>query len=140
MYSRASLITIIESEVLQASETLGFAHLDPRVRAALCEVPRDALVPPAQRELAYADHPLPIGSGQTISQPFIVAIMSQLLQCRAGDRVLELGTGSGYQAAILAAMGFDVYSVEIVPELAERARTHLTELGYDQVKVRTGDG
>ncbi len=134
-----SLIAEIEFEVRQTSQALGFDRLVPAVRAALCEVPRHAFVPPAQRGLAYANHPLPIGDGQTISQPYIVAIMSQLLRCRAGERVLELGTGSGYQAAVLAAMGLEVYTVEIVPELAERARTTLTELGYDQVQVRTGD-
>lgn len=137
---RASLIAEIESEVRQTRQALGFDRLAPAVRAALSAVPRHAFVPPAQRDLAYANHPLPIGNGQTISQPYIVAIMSQLLQCGAGERVLELGTGCGYQAAVLAAMGLAVYTVEIVPELAQRARTTLLELGYDQVQVRTGDG
>ncbi len=137
---RESLIAEIESEVRHTRQELGFDRLAPAVRAALSAVPRHAFVPPAQRDLAYANHPLPIGSGQTISQPYIVAIMSQLLQCGAGERVLEIGTGCGYQAAVLAAMGLAVYSMEIVLELAQRARTTLAELGYDQVQVRTGDG
>ena len=135
-----ALIAEIESEVLQTAHFIGFDHLGPAVRAALRQVPRHAFVAPAQQDLAYENHPLSIGSGQTISQPYIVAIMSQLLGVQAGDRVLELGTGSGYQAAVLAAMGVEVYSVEIVPGLAAQARATLAGLGYDQVQVRTGDG
>jgi protein-L-isoaspartate(D-aspartate) O-methyltransferase len=103
-------------------------------------VPRHAFVPESERPLAYGNHPLPIGGGQTISQPYIVAVMSQMLDVGAGDRVFELGTGSGYQAAVLAAMGVEVYTVEIVPQLAERAAATLTELEYDKVHVRAGDG
>ncbi|WP_295450127.1 protein-L-isoaspartate(D-aspartate) O-methyltransferase [uncultured Thiodictyon sp.] len=140
MKERESLIAEVESEVRLTASALGFDRLDPAVRAALLAVPRHAFVPPGQRALAYADHPLPIGRGQTISQPYIVAIMSQLLRVGAGERVLELGTGCGYQAAVLAAMGLDVYTIEIVQELAAGARMRLAELGYDRVQVQTGDG
>jgi protein-L-isoaspartate(D-aspartate) O-methyltransferase len=134
------LIAEIASGVAETGRRLGFGRLDPAVERALREVPRHAFVPPAQQAQAYANHPLPIGSGQTISQPYIVAVMSQLLGVGPGARVLELGTGSGYQAAVLAAMGVLVYSIEIVPALAERARATLAALGYDQVQIRTGDG
>jgi protein-L-isoaspartate(D-aspartate) O-methyltransferase len=103
-------------------------------------VPRHLFVSPAYRELAYADHPLPIGDGQTISQPYIVALMSQLLKIQAGDKVLEIGTGSGYQAAVLAQIGARVFSVEIIQSLAERASRTLQGLGFDQVHVKLGDG
>lgn len=135
-----ALIREVEANVCETADAIGFNRLDPAVRAALREVPRHAFVPLHQSDLAYDNYPLSIGSGQTISQPYIVAIMSQLLGVTAGDRVLELGTGSGYQAAVLAAMGVDVYSIEIIPELAQRARTTLAGLGYDEVQVRTGDG
>jgi protein-L-isoaspartate(D-aspartate) O-methyltransferase len=97
-------------------------------------------VPALLRGEAYANHPLPIGAGQTISQPYIVAIMSHLLEVGPGDKVYELGTGSGYQAAVLGEMGVEVYSVEIVPELAKRAQETLERLGYGNVRVRAGDG
>lgn len=135
-----ALIAEIESDVRLTAHELGFSRLDPAVIEALRLVPRHAFVPEWQQDLAYGNHPLPIGAGQTISQPYIVAIMSQLLGVGPGDRVFELGTGSGYQAAILAAMGVEVYTVEIVPELAERARETLDSLGYDKVQVRAGDG
>jgi protein-L-isoaspartate(D-aspartate) O-methyltransferase len=137
---RQRLVEKIEAEVRMTAPELGFARLDPRVAEAMLRVPRHAFVPNAQRALAYANHPLPIGGGQTISQPYIVAIMSQLLDVGPGDRVFELGTGSGYQAAVLAEMGVDVYSIEIVPELAERAHANLEAAGYPQVQVRAGDG
>lgn len=137
---RERLVDKIESEVRLTALELGFDELSPAVATALRSVPRHAFVAPAQRSLAYVDAPLPIGRGQTISQPFIVAIMSQLLAVGPGDRVFELGTGSGYQAAVLAAMGVAVYSVEIVPELAERAIANLRAAGYPEVQVRAGDG
>jgi protein-L-isoaspartate(D-aspartate) O-methyltransferase len=137
---RQRLVEKIEAEVRMTAPELGFAKLDPRVADAMLRVPRHAFVPGAQRALAYANHPLPIGGGQTISQPYIVAIMSQLLEVGPGDRVFELGTGSGYQAAVLADMGVEVYSVEIVPELAERAVANLKAAGYPQVQVRAADG
>jgi protein-L-isoaspartate(D-aspartate) O-methyltransferase len=135
-----ALIAEIEDEVRATASSLGFSRLSPAVLAALRAVPRHAFVPADRRALAYRNHPLPIGAGQTISQPYIVAIVSELLQVGPGDRVLELGGGSGYQAAVLAAMGVSVYALEIVPELAERARLTLSGLGYLGVEVRTGDG
>jgi protein-L-isoaspartate(D-aspartate) O-methyltransferase len=113
---------------------------DERVLAALGEVPRHEFVPPEQRALAYEDHPLPIGYDQTISQPYIVAAMSELARIGPDDKVLEIGTGSGYQAAVLALLARDVYSIEILERLAGRARTTLTRLGYANVHVRAGDG
>ena len=112
----------------------------PAILRAMTAVPRHLFVPSNIRSLAYEDSPLPIGHDQTISQPYIVALMSQLLSLEQGDRVLEIGTGSGYQAAVLAEMGTEVYSVEIVPELARRAENLLDELSYDGVTVKTGDG
>jgi protein-L-isoaspartate(D-aspartate) O-methyltransferase len=137
---RDALIREIERGVYETRAALGFDRLDPAVLEAVRAVPRHAFVPPELRHLAYRDHPLPIGGGQTISQPYIVAIMSQLLGVGPGERVFELGTGSGYQAAVLAAMGVEVYTVEIVPALAERSARLLADLGYDRIQVRTGDG
>jgi protein-L-isoaspartate(D-aspartate) O-methyltransferase len=113
---------------------------DPGVLAAMRRVPRHAFVPEDMRALAYADRPLPIGHDQTISQPAIVATMTELANVRRGSRVLEVGTGSGYQAAVLAAMGAEVYSIEIVAPLAEQAAKLLAQLGYKNVKTRIGDG
>jgi protein-L-isoaspartate(D-aspartate) O-methyltransferase len=113
---------------------------DERVLAAMRTVPREEFVPPAYRRDAYADQPLPIGGGQTISQPYIVAVMTQLLELRGGERVLEIGTGSGYQAAVLAELAKDVYTIEIDPELAKSAERLLARLGYGRVHVRSGDG
>jgi protein-L-isoaspartate(D-aspartate) O-methyltransferase len=113
---------------------------DPRVLAALREVPRHELVPASQRDLAYEDRPLPIGKGQTISQPYVVAAMTAAVQLDGSERVLEVGTGSGYQAAVLAKLAKRVYTIEIVPELAERAKADLARLGYANVEVRQGDG
>jgi protein-L-isoaspartate(D-aspartate) O-methyltransferase len=113
---------------------------NPDVLRAMRTVLRHKFVPDKYLEQAYADHPLPIGFGQTISQPYIVAWMTELLELKPGDRVLEIGTGSGYQAAILAELGFvEVYSIEIVPELAESASTRLKDLRYS-VHVKQGDG
>jgi protein-L-isoaspartate(D-aspartate) O-methyltransferase len=113
---------------------------DERVLAAMGKVPREEFVPPESRDEAYNDYPLQIGAGQTISQPYIVAWMTQALDLRAGMRVLEVGTGCGYQTAVLVELGADVYSVELIPELAERARETLTRLGYTGVHVRVGSG
>jgi protein-L-isoaspartate(D-aspartate) O-methyltransferase len=113
---------------------------DERVLSAIMRVPREEFVRPQDRARAYANEALPIGSGQTISQPYVVAYMSQLLELRGGERVLEIGTGSGYQAAILAKLAHEVYSIEIDPALAASARERLTRLGYENVKVRAGDG
>ncbi len=138
--ARNQLVEQIRGQVRMTASELGVTGLDPRVEEAMRKVPRHQFVPEKQRDLAYINHPLPIGSGQTISQPYIVAIMSQLLDVGPGDRVFELGTGSGYQAAVLAAMGVQVYTVEIVPELAEQAAQTLAALGYEGVQVRAGDG
>ena len=113
---------------------------DSRVVEAMRDVPRHLFVPAEYRGKAYDDTPLPIGEGQTISQPYMVALMSQLLEVDAGARILEVGTGSGYQAAVLAQMGAQVYSIEIIPTLGERARELLTGLGYESVRTRVADG
>lgn len=113
---------------------------DENVLRAMRTVPRHELVPEDQRDDSYEDHPLPIGHDQTISQPYIVGLMTQLAEVDRGDTVLEVGTGSGYQAAVLAEMGVEVYSIEIVEPLAERAAADLERLGYDSVHVRAGDG
>ena len=113
---------------------------DPRVLAAMRKIPRHRFVPEALADDAYRDHPLPIGRGQTISQPYIVAVMTELLAPQPGEKVLEIGTGSGYQAAVLAELGARVFSIEIVPELAESARRTLSENGYGEVTVIQGDG
>lgn len=113
---------------------------DPRVLQAMRAVPRDRFVPEEMAARAYEDRPLPIGHGQTISQPYIVAYMTDALGVLNDHRVLEIGTGSGYQAAILGELARDVYTIEIVPELARRAAAALRELGYTNVHVRAGDG
>jgi protein-L-isoaspartate(D-aspartate) O-methyltransferase len=113
---------------------------DARVLAALRAVPRHELVPEELRDQAYEDHPLPIGYGQTISQPYVVAVMSEALDLDASERVLEVGTGSGYQAAVLGRLAKEVYSIEIVEPLAQRAQADLARLGYANVHVRHGDG
>jgi protein-L-isoaspartate(D-aspartate) O-methyltransferase len=113
---------------------------DPRVLAALEKVPRHAFVRPGDEHLAYTDSPLAIGHGQTISQPYIVAYMSEALKLRPDARVLEIGTGSGYQAAVLGELVAEVYTIEIVTPLAERAAGILRTLGYENIHVRDGDG
>lgn len=113
---------------------------DPRVLEAMGRVPRHAFVPAMLRSRAYADHALPIAEGQTISQPYIVALMTQLAEVEEDDVVLEIGTGSGYQSAVLAELVRDVYTIEIIPELAESARAKLAALGCENVHGKTGDG
>jgi len=113
---------------------------DKRVLAAMRSVPRHEFCPPRVRRQAYADHPLPIGEGQTISQPYIVALMTELLEPKPDHKVLEIGTGSGYQAAVLAGLVKTVYTIEIVPALAKRAERDLARLDYTNVKVLCGDG
>jgi protein-L-isoaspartate(D-aspartate) O-methyltransferase len=113
---------------------------NPEVLQAMTEVPRHEFVPASLRPYAYADGPLPIGHGQTISQPFIVAYMTQALELSKEDTVLEVGTGSGYQAAILGKLAKEVYTIEIVPPLAESAKVILSKLGFENVHVRLGDG
>jgi protein-L-isoaspartate(D-aspartate) O-methyltransferase len=111
-----------------------------RVLAVMGKVPRHEFVPRSWRELAYADQPLPIGHGQTISQPFIVAFMTERLEPKPTDRVLEIGTGSGYQAAVLGGLVAEVYSIEIIEDLANEAAANLKRLSYTNVHVRAGDG
>jgi len=113
---------------------------DPRVLEAMREVPRHLFVDASQRAEAYEDHPLPIAGHQTISQPYIVALMTELLDLQPGETVLEIGTGSGYQSAVLAKLAREVYSIEIVPELAREAAERLKRLSYANVIVREGDG
>jgi len=113
---------------------------DKRVLEAMRRVPRHLFVPAPLRPQAYADYPLPIGEGQTISQPYIVALMTQVLELEGGEKVLEVGTGSGYQAAVLAELGARVFSIEINPVLASAASRTLDELGCENVRVKAGDG
>jgi protein-L-isoaspartate(D-aspartate) O-methyltransferase len=113
---------------------------DPRVLAAMRKVPRHLYVPPDERPFAYADTPLPIGYNQTISQPYVVAFMTEALELKPQDRVLEIGTGSGYQAAVLAELVRDVYTVEILEPLARQAEGRLQQMGYANVHVQSGDG
>lgn len=126
--------TMIEEQLQQRGIS------SPAVLEAMNIVPRHLFVPEDRQEQAYKDHALPIGHGQTISQPYIVALMSETLGLDPGSKILEIGTGSGYQAAVLAEMGMTVYSIEIVPQLADQARINLKTTGYTSVHVRTGDG
>ena len=123
----------------QATET-GHATLSPRVLQALQTVPRHEFVPAELRAFAYVDSPLPIGFDKTTSQPFVIALMTEVLDLQPGDKVLEIGTGLGYQAAILAELAGQVYSVEIIEELAHSARRRLVDRGVENVRIRVGDG
>lgn len=138
--ARAELVHEIETQVRATKSYLGRDELDPRVIAAMGKVPRHEFVLRDQQFRAYANRPLPIGYKQTISQPYIVAIMTDLLQVFEGGRVLEVGTGSGYQAAVLAELCETVYSIEIVEPLGEQATVLLDQLGYANVHVKIGDG
>jgi len=138
--ARRQLVRTIEEHVRQTSAYLGKSELDPRVIAAMETVPRHEFVPETLRSLAYADKPLPIGNDQTISQPYIVAIMTDLLDLPPNCKVLDIGTGSGYQAAVLAALGAQVFTIEIVSELAARAQKDFERLGIKNVTAREGDG
>ena len=138
--ARKRLINEIEGDVRATSRYLKKADLDPRVLKAMATVPRHEFVPLKERRYAYLNRPLPIGHGQTISQPYIVAIMTDLLEVGEDARVLEIGTGSGYQAAILAELVDKVYSIEIIKPLGKGAGKRLKKLGYNNVKVQIGDG
>lgn len=138
--ARLMMLRAIEDNVRATSRYLGKEKLDERVLAAMARVPRHLFVPSSELPYAYDNRPLPIGHGQTISQPYIVAVMTDLLSVRPGDRVLEIGTGSGYQAAVLAELVKEVYTIEIVAPLGEAARERLKRLGYGNVEVRLGDG
>jgi protein-L-isoaspartate(D-aspartate) O-methyltransferase len=138
--ARRAMVEDVRRHVADTRAELQRHELDARVVEALRTVPRHEFVPRDQRKRAYDDRPLPIGYGQTISQPYIVAVMTELLEVKPGSRVLEIGTGSGYQAAVLAQMGAKVFTMEIVPELGEAARERLGRLGYDKAEARVGDG
>jgi protein-L-isoaspartate(D-aspartate) O-methyltransferase len=137
---RMMLLREIEQDVRDTAVYLNRRALDERVMHALATVPRHEFVPSDDRRFAYENRPLPIGHGQTISQPYIVAIMSDLVEPRPGCRALEIGTGSGYQAAILSQVCEKVYTVEIIEALGNAARERLARLGYGNVEVRLGDG
>jgi protein-L-isoaspartate(D-aspartate) O-methyltransferase len=130
----------LKRQRMVAEQLKGRDITDPRVLAAMGKVPRHRFVPDYFVPLAYNDHPLPIGSGQTISQPYIVALMTQWAEVKSGDKVLEVGTGSGYQAAVLAELTDQVWSIELKPELAEAAKKRLRALGYGRIHLRCGDG
>lgn len=138
--ARTALMMEIEADVRETADYFGRAALNERVITVLGTVPRHEFVPDRERPFAYENRPLPIGFGQTISQPYIVAIMTDLLDPKPSDNVLEVGTGSGYQAAVLSKLVDHVYSIEIVEPLAALATQRIAELGYDNVSVRHGDG
>ena len=138
--AHARLLKEIEAEALSTAAYTGIAAFDARVMRALAEVPRREFVPEEERVSAYLDLPLPIGHGQTISQPYIVALMTHLLEVEAGDVVLEVGAGSGYQSAVLSKLAREVHAVEIVPALARACRERLARLGSANVAVHEGDG
>ena len=140
MDDKAVLLQEIADEARACADWTGRPRLSARVAAAMAAVPRERFVPPGETTLAYINAPLPIGHGQTISQPFIVAIMTELLDLTPDSAVLEIGTGSGYQAAVLAEIARNVYSIEVIPELAAQARENLQRCGYDRVNLRVGDG
>ncbi len=137
---RLNLVDLIKDEVMSTRHYLQQDSLDERVLDAMRKVPREEFVPDNQRPYAYDNRPLPIGHGQTISQPYIVAVMTDLLKPKKTDRVLEIGTGSGYQAAILAELVDSVYSIEIIDPLGAQAAANLKKTGYGAVHTRIGDG
>jgi len=137
---RAAMIEDIEAHARYAPGAVEDGTLDPAVLQAMRSVPRHEFVPEEVRPHAYEDQPVPIGYGQTISQPFIVALMTDLLDLKPGAKVLEIGTGSGYQAAILSPLAEQVYSIEIVPELGARAAETLQRLGFSNVQTKVADG
>jgi protein-L-isoaspartate(D-aspartate) O-methyltransferase len=137
---RAALIKEVDAMACDTGAETGRAVFNARVMAAMAKVARHSFVPPTYGALAYANQPLPIGHGQTISQPYIVALMTDLLDTKAGDAVLEIGTGSGYQAAVLAELALQVYSIEIIEPVANHAAALLRQLGYRNIETRIGDG
>ena len=138
--ARRKMVRAIEADVRETSFYINRKSLDPRVMTVMGTVARHKFVPPSEQSWAYANQPLPIGHGQTISQPYIVALMTDLISIDPGDKVLEIGTGSGYQAAVLAEMGAEVFTIEIIGPLAVEAAKRLEKLGSDRVKTRQGDG
>jgi protein-L-isoaspartate(D-aspartate) O-methyltransferase len=138
--NRQKMVAVIEADVRETSLYLQKEALETRVLEAMRSVPRHEFVQPSLRSLAYLNRPLPIGHGQTISQPYIVAVMTDLLRLQEQHRVLEIGTGSGYQAAVLAELVDEVYTMEIIEPLGITAQERLERLGYDNVEVRVADG
>ena len=134
------MIRTIEAHAQETSPAIGRDHIDMRILEVMGAVPRHEFVPEGLRDVSYEDRPVPIGYGQTISQPFIVALMTDVLNVGRTSVVLEIGTGSGYQAATAAALVRQVYTIEIIPDLARSAENRLRQLGYTNVTVRTGDG
>jgi len=137
---RDAMLKEIEAMARDTGEETGRPVFSKGVIAAMARVPRQRFVPTSYAALAYANRPLPIGHGQTISQPYIVALMTELLDIDAGDTVLEIGTGSGYQAAVLAELARQVYTIEIIEPVGERAAALLSQLGYKNISTRIGDG
>jgi protein-L-isoaspartate(D-aspartate) O-methyltransferase len=138
--AREQMVAEIAATAREIAPTTGRFALDARVMEAMGRVPRHLFVPPVLRKYAYENRPLPIGAGQTISQPFIVALMTDLARVRPDSKVLEVGTGSGYQAAVLAELCKSVYTIEIIASLGNEAAARLRSLGYRNVEVRIGDG
>jgi protein-L-isoaspartate(D-aspartate) O-methyltransferase len=134
------MVAEVEAMYAETRAETGLPAMSPAVRKALGKVERHRLVPPGEASRAYRNHPLPIGAGQTISQPYIVALSTDLLQPKAADVILEVGTGSGYQAAVLAEIVSRVFTIEIIESLGRTAAKRLEELGYGNIEVRIGDG
>jgi protein-L-isoaspartate(D-aspartate) O-methyltransferase len=137
---RQQMLADIENDVAFTRELTGRDHLDEKVMDAMYRVHREEFVPENMRHASFQDGALPVGHGQTISQPYIVALMTDLLELDSDSVVLEIGTGTGYQSAILSRLARKVYSVERIPQLARSARQRLDDLGYDNVEIRCGDG
>jgi len=137
---RQRMVAEVEAMYAETRGPTGLAAMSPHVRAALGKVERHRLVPPGQQALAYRNHPLPIGRGQTISQPYIVALSTDLVVLQPQHNVLEVGTGSGYQAAVLAEIAQRVYSIEIIDSLAREAKENLAKLDYRNIEIKIGDG
>ena len=137
---RAQMIREIEGDVRETQRWIGKTDLNPMVMKVMGKVPRHQFVPSSLQSSAYQNRPLPIGYGQTISQPYIVALMTDLLGVGPGAKVLEVGTGSGYQAAVLSELVQEVYTIEIIPQLGESAKVRLKKLGYQNVQTKVGDG
>jgi protein-L-isoaspartate(D-aspartate) O-methyltransferase len=136
----AQMVREIEAEVRSTSRWIGKPALDKRVMDAMKHVPRHEFVPPDMIHLAYQNEPLPIGFGQTISQPYIVALMTDMLDPHDSDVVLEIGTGCGYQTAVISELVKQVYTVEVIRQLGEQTKERLTKLGYRNIEFRVGDG
>jgi protein-L-isoaspartate(D-aspartate) O-methyltransferase len=134
------MVAEIDAMYAETRSETGLASMSPAVRTALASVERHRLVPAVRAADAYRNHPLPIGHGQTISQPYIVALSSDLLGLKGGETVLDVGTGSGYQAAVLAKIASRVFSIELIPSLGDEARKRLEELGYGNIETKIGDG